>query len=29
MKAKAEEYSFNIESQLFPTLNAGQQKLWK
>ena len=29
MKAKAEEYSFNIESQLFPTLNAEQQKLWK
>lgn len=29
MKAKAEEYSFNIESQLFPTLNDEQQKLWK
>lgn len=29
MKAKAEEYSFNIESQLLPTLNAEQQKLWK
>ena len=29
MKAKAEEYSFNIESQLFPTLNAEQQRLWK
>ena len=29
IKDKAREYSFGIESKLFPTLDAGQQKLWK
>lgn len=29
IKAHAEEYSFNIESMLFPQLTNEQQKLWR